>query len=57
MNVSMNTDGFPESVLTNNQTITNVPNQIPPTNNINSFSDSSLIGTYIVFNNFTKCFF
>lgn len=45
MNISMNTDGFPESILTNNQTITNVSNQIPSTNNINSFSDTSLIGT------------
>lgn len=44
MNVSMSTDGFPEGVLTTNQTASNVPNQIPPTNTINSFPDSSLLG-------------
>lgn len=43
MNVSMNTDGFPESVLTANQT-SNVSNQIPLTNNLNDFPDTSLIG-------------
>ncbi|XP_060849966.1 protein mothers against dpp-like [Rhopalosiphum padi] len=43
INVSMNTDGFPESVLTTNQTTTNVSNQISSTNNINPFSDTSLI--------------
>jgi len=45
MNVSMNIDGFPESILTN-QSSSNVPNQIPSTNNINTFSDTSLIGIY-----------
>lgn len=44
MNVSMNTDGFPENVLATNQTTSNVPNQIPSTNNINDFPDTSLIG-------------
>jgi len=44
MNVSMNTDGFPENVLTTNQTTSIDPNQIPSTNNINPFSDTSLIG-------------
>lgn len=44
INVSINTDGFPESVLTTSQTISNVPNQIPSTNTINSFPDTSLIG-------------
>lgn len=44
MNVSMNTDGFPESVLTT----PNVPNQIASTNNINDFPDTSLIGTYLL---------
>lgn len=46
MNVSMNTDGFPETVLTTNQTTSNVPNQIPSENNINTFPDTSLIGIY-----------
>lgn len=47
MNVSMNTDGFPESVLTSNQTTSNVLTQLEPsTNNINPFSDTSLIGKY-----------
>jgi hypothetical protein len=52
INVSMNTDGFPETVLSTNQTTSNVPNQIPSTNNINDFPDTSLIGTsfsYIIF--------
>jgi len=44
MNVSMNTDGFPESVLTTNQTTSNDHNQIPSTNSVNPFSDTSLIG-------------
>lgn len=44
MNVSMNTDGFPESILTT----PNVPNQIDSTNNVNDFPDTSLIGTYSV---------
>lgn len=44
MNVSMNTDGFPESVLTTNQTTSNVPNQIPLANSLNDFPDTSLIG-------------
>lgn len=47
MNVSMNTNGFPESILTTNtHTSSHVPNQIPSTNNINSFPDTSLIGIY-----------
>lgn len=46
INVSINTDGFPETVLTTNQT--NVPNQISSTNNINSFPDTSLIGTFFL---------
>lgn len=48
INVSMNTDGFTESVLTTNQTTSNVPNQIPSINNINSFPDTSLIGIYLI---------
>lgn len=46
INVSMNPDGFPENVLPINQTTSNGPNQIPSTNNINPFSDTSLIGIY-----------
>lgn len=46
INVSMNTDGFPESVLTNNQTTSNVSNQIPLSNNLNDFPDTSLIGKF-----------
>lgn len=49
MNVSMNTDGFPESVLNTNQTTSDVLTQLPTSNNINPFIDSTLIGTYLFF--------
>lgn len=44
MNVSMNTDGFPENVLTTNQVTSNIPDQVPSTNNINPFTDTPLLG-------------
>jgi len=49
MNVSLNTDGFPESALITNQTTSNIPAQIYSTT-INSFSDTSLIGIYVLIN-------
>jgi len=49
MNVSMNTNGFSESVLNTNQTTSDVLTQLPSSNSINPFIDTTLIGTYLIF--------